>query len=400
MSIDKILEKKRDGKVLSSAEITAFIEGSVDGTVSRAQTAAFLAFVYNKGMTAEETVALTMAMVNSGDRLQWAWKGSICDKHSTGGVGDKVSLVLAPLWACLGVKVPMISGRGLGHTGGTLDKLEAIPGYRTDLGIAKLRHIFDTVGCFINGQTSQLAPADKMFYALRNEVSCVPSVPLIVSSILSKKIAEGIDTLVMDVKWGSGAFMKSREQAEVLAKALYATGTGAGLTIRSVISDMNEPLGNAVGNAIEVQEAVDCLQGKGPVDLSKLVCELIGDSRAAGILASGAAFTKWCEMVSAHGGDPSAVLSYPDCHEIVIESKLKGVVEKCDALCIGQASVALGAGRVLASHPIHHGVGIVLHAKVSDRIDVGQPLATLIHAGKGIEEAKRLVAQAYVVGAS
>ena len=306
--IHEILEAKREGRALSDAQIRELIDGIVDGRVTRPQAAAFLAFVVIQGMTVDVTVALNMAMVESGDQLDWAdMDGPFVDKHSTGGVGDKVSLVLAPLWAELGSRVPMISGRGLGHTGGTLDKLEAIPGYRTDLDAPALRKALSDVGCFISGQTGELAPADRILYALINETSTVPSIPLITASILSKKLAEGIDELVLDVKWGSGAFMKTHESASALADMLCRVGRGAGVMTRAVLTDMNQPLGRTVGNAIEVEEAIACLKGKGPGDLANLTIDLIGDPRARNLLESGAAYERFCRMVVAQGGDPEAL---------------------------------------------------------------------------------------------
>ena len=352
-------------------------------------------------MTAEETVALTLAMRDSGDVMSWpGLEGPFADKHSTGGVGDKVSLILAPLWAELGMKVPMISGRGLGHTGGTLDKLESIPGYRTDLPAERLRDILASEGCFICGQTAALAPADRILYDLRNETCTVPSIPLITASILSKKLAEGIDRLVMDVKWGTGAFMKRRDDAEELGRSLKAVGEGAGVATRVVLSDMNQPLGEAVGNALEVEEAIRCLQGQGPDDLSALVCELIGDPRAALVLASGAAYPRFERMVAAQGGDLNAPLLGAGCQVAPLLSPRDGVVIRCDALEIGQAAFALGAGRARAEDAIHPGVGLRVHHKVGARVQAGQPLATVFSAGKGTDEATSLLRRAIVVGES
>lgn len=398
MSIDRILERKRDGVELSADEIEYFVTAVTNEMATRAQAAAFLAFVYNQGMTDQETVALTLAMADSGHRLKWpAYDSIIADKHSTGGVGDKVSLILAPLWATLGAKVPMISGRGLGHTGGTLDKLEAIEGYQVTIAEERLEAILDDVGCFICGQTATLAPADRIFYALRNETSTVPCIPLIVASILSKKLAEGIDSLVMDVKYGSGAFMKTREQAEELAKALTEVGIGAGLEMRAVLSDMNQPLGNGVGNAIEVEEAIRCLQGEGPSDLATLVCELIGDPRANEVLSSGAAFEKWEEMVHAHGGQLDKPLRGFGCQEQVVLAQKDGIVERCDAYNIGYASVLLGGGRLRADEAIHHGVGMWIHAKVGDKVEKGQPLVSVLHNNKNVESVLQLIDEAYVI---
>ena len=398
MSIDRILERKRDGCELSADEIEYFINAVTNEVATRAQAAAFLAFVFTRGMSKQETVALTLSMADSGHRLHWPDYGaSIADKHSTGGVGDKVSLILAPLWATLGVKVPMISGRGLGHTGGTLDKLEAIEGYQVTIQENRLKDILDEVGCFICGQTATLAPADRILYALRNETSTVPCIPLIVASILSKKLAEGIDRLVMDVKYGSGAFMKTKEQAEELARSLTEVGSGAGLDMRAVLSDMNQPLGHGVGNAVEVEEAIQCLKGEGPEELSSLVCDLIGDPRASEILSSGAAFEKWQQMVQAHGGKLGQPLKGFGCQERVVLASQDGVVQQCDAYKIGYASVLLGGGRLRADEAIHHGVGMWVHAKVGDLVEKGQPLVTVLHNEKNLERALTLIDEAYVI---
>ena len=391
-----VLQAKRDGRELSESEIQVWVQGVVDGTVTRAQAAAFLAFVFNNGMTVDETVALTMAMVDSGDRLSWAdMDGPFVDKHSTGGVGDKVSLILAPLWAELGSCVPMISGRGLGHTGGTLDKLESIPGYRTNLATDELGSVLRDVGCFISGQTASLAPADRILYALRNETSTVPSIPLITASILSKKLAEGIDELVLDVKWGSGAFMKTHESAAELADMLCRVGRGAGVLTRAVLTDMNQPLGRTVGNAIEVEEAIACLQGGGPGDLAALTVDLIGDPRAKDVLASGAAYERFCRMVSAQGGDPTAPLLGGGCAEAVVESPVDGVVTAVDALSIGKAAFALGAGRSRSDAPVHPGVGLTIHKKIGERVSRGEPLVTMRVGGVGVAQATDLVRGAY-----
>jgi pyrimidine-nucleoside phosphorylase len=398
--IGTLLQTKRDGGELSGDQIRWMVSGIVDGTVTRAQAAAFLGFVYIRGMSTDETVALTLAMADSGSRMSWeGLDGPFVDKHSTGGVGDKVSLVLAPLWAELGSMVPMISGRGLGHTGGTLDKLEAIPGFRTDLDGAELRRCLQEAGCFISGQTAELAPADRILYALRNETSTVPSIPLITASILSKKLAEGIDELVLDVKWGSGAFMKTHAEAARLAQTLGHVGNGAGVLTRCVLTDMNQPLGRAVGNALEVAEAVASLKGEGPGDLDTLVCDLIGDPRARDVLASGAAYERFCRMVRCQGGDPDAPLRGQGCTEHEVLASVPGTVLACDALGVGRAAFVLGAGRTRADAAVHPGVGIVLHKKIGEQVEIGEPLATLWVADQGQPEAERALSQAYQIGA-
>lgn len=398
ITIDRILEHKRDGHALTDAEIRAFIEGALDGSITRAQVAAFLAFAFVRGLDEAETVSLTLAMTETGERLSWpGLDGPFVDKHSTGGVGDKVSLVLAPLWAELGAKVPMLSGRSLGISGGTLDKLEAISGYRTDLDVPALRRVLGEVGCFINGQTGSLAPADRLLYALRDETSTVPSIPLITASILSKKLSEGIDRLVLDVKWGSGAFMPTLEAAEALAGSLVRVGTGAGLQVSAVLSDMNTPLGRAVGNALEVEEAIACLQGQGPDDLAALVCALIGDPRAPDVLASGAAFERFRAMVRAQGGDPDAPLLGAGCQETPVLAESDGVVARCDAGHLGRASFLLGAGRLRADQPVHPGVGLRLLKKPGEAVSKGEPLAMVVHTEQGLKNALELVRGAYAL---
>lgn len=395
LHVDAVLERKRDGEALEAAELEAFVAGVCDGRVTRAQAAAFLAFVFVRGMSDEETVALTRAMTDSGSRLSWGEGPPVVDKHSTGGVGDKVSLVLAPLWAELGCRVPMISGRGLGHTGGTLDKLEAIPGFRTDLEVDELQRVLGEVGCFISGQTGELAPADRLLYALRNETSTVPSVPLITASILSKKLAEGLERLVLDVKWGSGAFMKTKTDARTLADSLVRVGEGAGVRTRAVLSDMNQPLGFAVGNALEVAEAVACLRGEGPDDLARLTCELVDEEGAAELLASGAVLERWEAMVRAQGGDPGAALRGGGTREVQVRAPRAMLVERCDAYELGRAAFLLGAGRARASEAVHPGVGLLLRAKVGDEVDEGDVLVTLHHADRGVDEARALALAAY-----
>ena len=396
------LETKRDGGALTAAQISAFVQGLIAGEVTRAQAAALTMAIFTRGMTEAETVALTLAMRDSGVVLRWPADPArpLVDKHSTGGVGDKVSLVLVPLWVTLGARVPMISGRGLGHTGGTLDKLEAIPGYQTELPVTRLRQILAEVGGFICGQTGDLAPADRALYSLRNEIAAVPSVPLITASILSKKLAEGIEALSLDVKWGSGAFMKTRADAEVLAESLVRVGCGAGVETRARITDMNEPLGRAVGNALEVAEAVACLRGEGPGDLAALACDLIGDPRAAAVLASGAALEAWERMVHAQGGDPGAPLRGGGCSEHRLLAAESGTVTACDAYSIGRAAFLLGAGRSRAQDPIHPGVGLRLLRKSGEPVRAGEPLALLLHdGGAGLAAAITAAEGAYQIQA-
>jgi len=394
------LAARRAGTEQSADAIRGFVDGVVSGEVTRAQAAAWLAFVFCKGMHPAETVALTQAMTDSGERMSWPGiSGPFMDKHSTGGVGDKVSLVLAPLWAELGIRVPMLSGRGLGLTGGTLDKLESIAGFRTDLLPDRLLQILAEVGCFMNGQTESIAPADRILYALRDETCTVESIPLITASILSKKLVEGIEELVLDVKWGSGAFMKTQEQAQALADSLVEVGNGAGVKTVAHLTDMTQPLGEKIGNALEVEEAIACLQGGGPEDLREICVLLSGQGeRAREVLASGQAYPRWQALVRAHGGDPEAQLQGGGCSEVVVVADRSGEVTRCDAGELGWAAHRLGAGRTRAGDPVHFGVGLILHAKRGARVQAGDPLATIRHAeGKGLEEARSRIEQAYGV---
>lgn len=394
------LQARRAGEEQTEEELRAFVTAVVDESITRAQAAAWLAFVFCRGMQPAETVAFTKAMTESGETLSWPGiAGPFIDKHSTGGVGDKVSLVLAPLWAELGLRVPMLSGRGLGLTGGTLDKLEAIPGYDTRLQPARLHDVLAEVGCFINGQTEQIAPADRILYSLRDEICTVESIPLITASILSKKLVEGIDRLVLDVKWGSGAFMKTREDAQALADSLVTVGNGAGVETCAHLTDMTQPLGLKVGNALEVEEAEACLRGEGPKDLTELCVLLSGEGdRAREILASGAALPRWHAMVRAHGGDPDAELKGGGCEEAVVTAQGSGVVTACDAGELGWAAHRLGAGRTHADEDVHFGVGLILHAKRGDAVEAGQPLVTIRHEkGHGLEEATQRVTQAFLL---
>jgi len=394
------LEARRAGQEQSEEDIVGFVNGVLDESITRAQAAAWLSFVYCNGMSDKEIVYLTKAMTDSGDKMSWPQSDSkLIDKHSTGGVGDKVSLILAPLWAELGYRVPMISGRGLGITGGTLDKLESIQGYRTDLSDDELRSQLDSVGCFISGQTSTLAPADKFLYALRNETATVPSIALITGSILSKKLAEGVEELVLDVKCGSGAFMKTRTEARALADALTRVGNLSGVITKAHITDMFEPLGCAVGNALEVEESIACLKGHGPKRLVDLIVELSGDGdRAREILSSGRAYERFERMVSAQGGDLSKPLLGSGCERVVIHADRSGTVRSCDAESIGRAAFVLGGGRSRAVDSIHHGVGVLVHAHCNDSVEEGEPLATVVHAGKGLNEAINHVNAAFELG--
>jgi pyrimidine-nucleoside phosphorylase len=388
---------KRDGETLSREEIGALIDALARGELADYQMAAWLMAVYFRGLDDGETVALTDAMLRSGRVLDLSRiPGVKVDKHSTGGVGDKVSIALAPLVAACGVPVPMVSGRGLGHTGGTLDKLEAIPGFRTQIPGEDFARIVGEVGCCMIGQTAEIAPADKRIYALRDVTATVECIPLIVASILSKKLAEGIDALVLDVKVGRGAFMKDLARARALAEALVRVGTQAGKRVSALLTDMESPLGVAVGNAVETREALDVLAGGGPADLVEctmclgaemlLLARVASDepaarARLAAAIADGSAARTAERMIAAQGGDARVVADRgrlqvaPE--EIVVPSPRDGFVIRTDALAIGLAGVAMGAGRTRADQSVDHAVGILIEAKPGDRLTRGQPLARL-----------------------
>ena len=394
MRATDIIRTKRDGGPLTREQVEFVVRGVTDGTLPDYQASALLMAIVLRGMTAEETSWLTDAMVRSGVRVDLSGiAGAKVDKHSTGGVGDKTSLILAPLAAACGVKVPMMSGRGLGHTGGTLDKLEAIPGFRVDLSLEELRAALDATGCAMLGQTRQIAPADKKLYALRDVTATVESVPLITASIMSKKIAEGIDALVLDVKTGRGAFMKTLEDSRRLARSLVDTGNRSGVRTQALITAMDAPLGRAVGNALEVVECVETLKGRGPGDLADLSIRLaarmvrlagvaVSDEEAASMvrraLDSGAGLEKWRQIVAHQGGDPRTVDDYallpsaPDRH--LLRAPRSGYLASLDAERVGRASVALGAGRGRVEDAVDPGVGIVVHARPGDRLGEGEPV--------------------------
>jgi len=402
-----------------SSEISRLVDGLMTGELADYQMAAWLMAVFFRGLDDAETTALTDAMLRSGRVLNLSGVAGIkIDKHSTGGVGDKVSIALAPLVAACGVPVPMVSGRGLGHTGGTLDKLEAIPGFRTDLSADEFVRIVREVGCCMIGQTSEIAPADKRIYALRDVTATVECVPLIVASILSKKLAEGIDGLVLDVKVGRGAFMKDASAARVLAQALVRVGTRAGKRVVALLTDMDAPLGAAVGNALETREAFEVLAGGGPADLVECTMQLgaemlvmggkaTGEKEArdglAEAIASGTAIRTAERMIEEQGGDPRVVTDgsrlavAPE--EIVIEAPSDGFVLQADALAIGLAAVAMGAGRTRVDQAVDHGVGIIVMKKPGARVTRGEPLARL--RARSAQQAGPIAARvrsAFVVG--
>jgi pyrimidine-nucleoside phosphorylase len=393
----QLIVKKRDGGALAPGQIRALIEGFMGGDIPDYQMSAWLMAAFLRGLDEGETVALTEAMLRSGKTLRLASvQAPKVDKHSTGGVGDKASLCLAPLVAACGVAVPMISGRGLGHTGGTLDKLEAIPGYQVRIDARRFERIVAEVGCSIIGQTQQLAPADRRVYALRDVTGTVESIPLIVASILSKKLATRLDGLVLDVKCGSGAFMKDLASARALARLLVRVGRGAGQRVAGLITDMRAPLGCTIGNALETAEAIEVLRGGGPQDVRELVLELgvlmlklAGVHKRAGAarsqlsraLRSGAAAERFARMVAAHGGDCRVVddvTRLPRARQRVPVPALRsGLVRSVDAFELGLVSVALGAGRVRADQPVDPAVGIVLAKKPGEHVARAEPLAWL-----------------------
>ncbi|MFJ9496943.1 pyrimidine-nucleoside phosphorylase [Brevibacillus centrosporus] len=401
MRMVDIIAKKRDGGELTTEEIQFLVTGYTDGTIPDYQMSAWAMAVFFRGMTPRETGDLTMAMAGSGEQLDLSTLSGIkVDKHSTGGVGDKTTLVVAPLVAAAGIPVAKMSGRGLGYSGGTIDKLESFAGFAVERSREQFLQQVRDIGVSVIGQSGNLTPADKKLYALRDVTATVEAVPLIASSIMSKKIAAGADAILLDVKVGKGAFMKSIEEAEVLAKAMVDIGTQVGRKTVAVISDMNQPLGFAVGNALEVKEAIDTLAGKGPRDLTELALaigsrmlvlgglvedEQSGRAKLEEIMASGKAVEKLAQMVEAQGGDKSDVYEtsrLPKAaiiHELVASED--GYVAQIDAEAVGHASVVLGAGRLTKEMAIDLAVGMVLHKKRGDQVKAGDILMT-IHANK------------------
>lgn len=400
MKITDIIIRKRDGGALDGEEIRFFVRGCVSGEIPDYQTSALLMAIFLKGMNARETKDLTLAMADSGSRLDLSGiRGIKVDKHSTGGIGDKTTLVVGPMAAAAGVPVAKMSGRALGYDGGTIDKLESIPGFCVNLTTEQFVNNVNRVGFAVSAQTAELAPADKKLYALRDVTGTVESLPLIASSIMSKKIATGADALVLDVKCGSGAYMKTYEGARALAKAMTDIGELAGLPAAALITDMSQPLGYAVGNALEVKEAIQTLQGHGPKDLEDIALSL-GSYMAflAGIaenpqaareklrqtLLDGSAFRKFCEFVDAQGGDVSCVkepAGLPQAARVIpVLARSAGYVASIQAEEIGRASMELGAGRKKASDSVDSAVGVVLCKKIGEHVSTGEPLAFL-HCG-------------------
>ena len=413
-----IIRKKRDGQALSGADIDAFVQGVTARTWPDYQASALLMAIWLRGMNAEETAQLTRAMVFSGQKLDLSdVAGPKVDKHSTGGVGDKTSLVLAPLAAASGIIVPMMTGRGLGHTGGTLDKLESIPGFRVGLDLDEFRQALRDVGCAIIGQTNEIAPADKILYALRDVTGTVESIPLITASIMSKKIAEGIDALVLDVKSGQGAFMKRREDARALAEALVATGRASGVRTEALITAMDAPLGSTVGNALEVKECIDILKCGKNGNLESLSVALaarmvvLGD-RAESLaeanlkvydeLRSGRGLRKLQEIIARQGGDPRVVdepgLLPRAPKQVLLRAERSGFVTGIDAEKVGRATMLLGAGRERVEDAVDHAVGAVLQVKPGEQVRAGTALAEVHYRGADrLPPALELLRQAWTI---
>ena len=418
MQMNDLIVKKRDGGALTTEEIQFMVRGYTDGTIPDYQMSAMTMAIYFRGMDRRETLDLTMAMMHSGDTLDLsAVSGVKADKHSTGGVGDKTSLVLVPMMAARGVKMAKMSGRGLGHTGGTLDKLESFPGWSADVPEEKFLENVERVGMVIAGQTADLVPADKKLYALRDVTGTVPSIPLIVSSIMSKKLAAGADVIVLDVKCGSGSFMKTEEDARTLATEMVEIGKLAGRKTVAVITDMDEPLGNAVGNALEVKEAIDALSGAAPGELMEL-CYTLGACilTAAGLepdetaarkvleqsVADGSAKRKLADFVQAQGGDPNAVYEpsmLPAAPvQLEVPAPAGGFVSHIAASDVGMVSMHLGGGRATKEDVIDLSVGVVLRKKVGDAVEAGESLA-VIHAAnrEAADRAAQELAACYTI---
>jgi pyrimidine-nucleoside phosphorylase len=395
-AVDIIL-KKRSGLSLSKAEIEFFIQGYVGGSIPDYQASALLMAIYFNGMEASETASLTTAMLDSGERMDLSGlTGPFVDKHSTGGVGDKISLPLAPLVAACGVMVPMMSGRALGHTGGTLDKLESIPGYRTDLDQIAFREGLSAEGFAMTGQSARVVPADKKLYALRDVTATVESVPLITASILSKKVAEGADSLVFDVKCGPGAFMKTKAQARALAESLVKTGGSMGKKVVALITDMTEPLGRSVGNFFEIEETLDCLEGRGPADVMALTLRLgawmlvaagktpdpeQGEILCRKALSSGKALDLFYKNVNRQGGDLQRLAklrgTYRSAHSTELRAPSSGYIASIDAYAVGLASVILGVGRNTTADTVRPDVGFIFNRKKGDAVQQGDLIASI-----------------------
>lgn len=418
MRMVDIIDHKRQGGALTAEEIQFFIDGYTDGTIPDYQASALLMAIYFNDMTDDERALLTMTMMRSGDQLDLSMIDGIkVDKHSTGGVGDKTSIPLAPMIAALGIPIPMISGRGLGHTGGTLDKLEAIPNFNISLTEEAFKKQVAEIKLAIIGATGNIAPADKKIYALRDVTDTVDSIPLIAGSIMSKKIASGTDALVLDVKTGSGAFMKTEEDAKELAQALVNIGRSVGMQCMAVISDMNQPLGNAIGNALEIEESIAILKGEGPADITELILTLgsqmvvlagkastLDEARQLlqGVIDDGRALEAFRQMIIYQGGDP-AVIENPKLmpqaqYQIELPAKENGYVTEMTANEMGIASMLLGGGRQAKTDEINYAVGLVLHKKIGDPVQKGESLLTIYSNREDIEAIKDLLYDNIKVG--
>jgi pyrimidine-nucleoside phosphorylase len=412
MNVVSLISKKRDGGELSADEIASLITGYVKGDVPDYQMASWAMAVYLRGMTVAEIAALTECMLHSGVTFEWpTGESPKVDKHSTGGIGDKVSLPLAPLLACCDLDVPMISGRGLGATGGTLDKLEAIPGFRTNLDTAEFQRVCREVGCVISGATGDLVPADRKLYALRDVTGTVPSIPLIPASNMSKKRAEGLDALVLDVKHGSGAFMKTLDDARALARSMVDTGKRMGVPTVALLTDMNQPLGRMAGNANEVNESVDALKGEGPADLMEVTLALGAEllvlakrestlaaarKRLERAIASGAGLEKFREMVAAQGGDLDAPRPVAPSHDM--PSPASGYITKIDTERLGYVVINLGGGRRQLGDKLDLSVGFEMLVRLGDKVEAGQPIARIFAQQDAVKHVKRDLLTAITIG--
>jgi len=416
-AVDLII-RKRDGHELTPEQVRFFVRGLLTGEVADYQASAMCMAIYFRGLTDSETAALTFEMMQSGEIVDLsAIEGFKVDKHSTGGVGDKTTLVVAPLVASLGVPVAKMSGRALGYTGGTIDKLESIPGFNTLMDTREFIDSVNRVGVAVIGQSKNIAPADKILYSLRDVTGTVESIPLIASSIMSKKLAAGADGIVLDVKCGSGAFMKNLDDARRLAKVMIGIGRSLGRKTTALITSMDQPLGNAVGNAVEVKEAIDTLKGAGPRDFTTLSLEVASRMlliagvaaslrecyrKAEDALFSGRALEKFREFVENQGGDPRicddySLLPSAAYKEDIVASRT-GVIERCDALRIGNASMILGAGRRKTEDQIDHAAGVLLHKKIGDRVEKGEPVATMLtNRRDSLNEAGAILKEAITV---
>ncbi len=407
----ELIRHKRNGGELHADDIRKFVAGVTDGSLPRYQAAAMLMAIYFKGMSVAELAEMTAAMIDSGERLDISGDQPKVDKHSTGGVGDKVSIALAPLVASCGVTVPMMSGRGLGHTGGTLDKLESIRGFRTTFRPKEFCRIASRHGVIIAGQSDRIVPADRILYALRDSTATVSSIPLISSSIMSKKLVESLDALVLDIKTGAGAFMETEDEARILARTMVEIGNSYGVPTRALLTDMNQPLGREVGNANEIAEAISVLAGRGPTDLTTLVrslgvamLEQVGLDDAEGridrSIGSGSGLEKLEEMIRAQGGDPRVVREPERLPTAVNARRIRatqvGYVTAIDARKIGVAAMMVGAGRQTMEDRIDHAAGVTLSAKVGDPVTPGDVVATLRFNGVGrADRASSMIEAAY-----